>query len=126
MKVQNVLIISICILKRFGQSFLNTAFSYRGEFDLNNININNSQIEYVGFVKYLGVFLDKNLRFDEHLRSTSTRVARSIGVLNKMREVLPTPVLKMLYFALVHPYFNYCSTVWGSSAMVQLWFILGD
>ena len=37
-----------------------------------------------------------------------------------MREVLPTPVLKMLYFALVHPYFNYCSTVWGSSATVHL------
>ena len=95
-------------------------FSYRGGFNLNSISINHSNIECVKYVKYLGVHLDSNLRFDEHINRVSTKIAKTVGVLYKTSEIVPKYVLRMLYFALVYPYFNYCIPIWGNAAGVHL------
>jgi len=91
-------------------------FSYRGEFQLNSIHINQSEIENVKCIRYLGLCIDNNLRFDEHINTISTKVARSVGILGRIRELIPMSVAKMIYFALVYPYFDYCITIWGNTA----------
>ena len=91
-------------------------FSYRGIIDLSSVNINQSEIECVRYVKYLGLYIDNNLRFDEHINRVSSKIARSLGVMNRIKELVPVSISKILYFSLIYPYFNYCIEIWGSTA----------
>jgi len=95
-------------------------FSYMGYHELNSICIDRSEIECVKYIKYLGLYLDNNLRFNEHISRVSTKVARSVGVLSKIRDLVPRSVLRMLYLTLVYPYFNYCINIWGGSAQIYI------
>jgi len=54
--------------------------------------------------KYLGMRLDPNLDFKSH-----------IGVLSKLRFLFPKSILRLLYYALIHPPLFYALPVWGST-----------
>ena len=40
-------------------------------------------------VKYLGVTLDDSLNFKNHLSALQSRIARSIGILFRLRQFMP-------------------------------------
>ena len=42
------------------------------------------------------------------------KVSAGLGVLKKVRDLVPRQTLARIYEALVLPYFDYCSEVWGS------------
>jgi hypothetical protein len=42
---------------------------------------------------YLGVIIDSNLNWKAHVHELSKKLARSIGVLSKLRRFVPTSVL---------------------------------
>ena len=44
----------------------------------------------------------------------------SIGVMRKLRSVLPLNALFMLYNAFLLPYLNYCSLVWSGASLSNL------
>lgn len=91
-------------------------FSYRGDFDLNSIVIDNQCIERVSSIKYLGCHIDNNLTFSNHVKIISSKIAKSVGVLNRIKDFVPKAVLRNIYFAIVQPYFYYCIIIWGNSA----------
>ena len=45
---------------------------------------------------YLGVIIDSNLNWKAHVHELSKKLARSIGVLSKLRHFVPTSVLMQL------------------------------
>ena len=51
---------------------------------------------------------DRNL---EHTIVVSNKVSKAIGVLNKIRYILPVSVLSILYCTLILPYYQYCNIV---------------
>ena len=75
-------------------------FSYKGIIDLSSVIIDQSEIEHVKHVKYLGLYIDNNLRFDEHINRVSSKIARSLGVMNRIEELVPVSISKILYFSL--------------------------
>ena len=91
-------------------------FSYRGNFNLPIVLINEDQIESVDCVKYLGCYLDNNLNFKDHIGFISMKMSKSIGILHKLKDFVPQFILKKIYDILVHPYISYCILVWGGSA----------
>ena len=107
---------------RFNKIMLNTdktkymLFSYRGDFALDSILVDGKCIERVNNIRYLGCILDNNLSFDYHIKVISSKIAKSIGVLNRIKDILPKPILRNLYFSLIQPYFTYCIVIWGNSA----------
>ena len=81
------------------------------------IEISNTRLERVNKFKYLGVLLDNNLSWKEHIEYISNKISSRLGILRRARKVLPKPTLQMLYNTLVLPLFDYCSPAWDSSGI---------
>lgn len=77
--------------------------------------IGNSPIQIVNSFRYLGVILDNKLSFQDHISSIEKKVARSVGIITKLRHYVPNTILLKLYFALLHPHLLYGILVWGST-----------
>lgn len=90
-------------------------FSYRMSYSLPSVKLHDNEIECVRSVRFLGLVLDSNLRFEEHISNISIKVSRSVGILSKVNSFLPRSILVMLYYALVHPYYMYAIEVWFNS-----------
>ena len=66
-------------------------------------------------VKYLGVTLDDSLNFKNHLSALQSKIARSIGMLFRLRQFMPQSVLRMLYYSFVHAHLLYTLPIWAST-----------
>ena len=72
------------------------------------------QIKQGKHTKYLGVHLDENLKWEEHIDNICSKINRSINGLRQAREYVDLDVLKTIYNALIQPVFDYCDAVWGN------------
>ena len=65
--------------------------------------------------KFLGVHIDNRLSWREHIFKICRKASRNIGVISKLRHILPTRILKTLYQTLVVPQMSYCSIIWSGT-----------
>ena len=79
-----------------------------------SVTLNNSPITLKNHVKYLGVFIDSKLNFHFHLNVVANKLSRALGILCKLKHVLPQSILLKLYYSLVHPLLLYGLVIWGS------------
>ena len=79
------------------------------------IKICNSPIDRVCNMRFLGVIIDAKLNWDSHIHMLKTKIARNIGILNKVRNIINEETKLMLYSTLILPYINYCSSIWGNT-----------
>ena len=70
--------------------------------------------------KFLGVFIDENLSWKQHIEIMSSKISKSIGILYKSRDVLSKQCLKQLYFSFIHSYVNYANIAWASTSKSKL------
>ena len=82
--------------------------------------IGGSQVENVDRVKYLGVIIDKNLNWEEHISNARTKFSRAIGFLKYSRKFLPQNTLSKTYSGIVEPHFRFCCSVWGCCGVTKL------
>ena len=84
------------------------------ESEANNINldINGVNIEQLKSIKLFGVFLDSELSFSEHISSVCRKASQQIGVLRRLRKIVPNHAKLQLYKAVILPRLTYCSTIW--------------
>ena len=75
---------------------------------------NNKLISCKELSKYLGITIDHNLNFKSHIYTTVSKLARSVGILNKLRFILP-PLTLLLYYSLIHPYLVFGLSTWGNT-----------
>ena len=87
-------------------------FTYRKNITLPPIRIGNSIISEVNSTKFLGVILDKNLNYKEHITNISNKCSKSIGILFRLNSILPVHILKMLYSSMILPYLSYGVEAW--------------
>ena len=87
-------------------------FAYRSSIQLDLIKIGGSRIKETESIKFLGVYLDKNLSFRSHINYISKKLSKSVGILNKLKHYLPLPIMKTLYVTFVQPYLQYCIEAW--------------
>ena len=81
------------------------------------INILIEQVE----TKFLGVIITETLTWDNHINTVCNKVSKGIGIICKIRHLIPRSILVNLYFTLVHPYFQYCNIVWTSNTSLSLY-----
>ena len=70
-------------------------------------------IKQVSSVKSLGVHIDENLSWNMHIEKIAKKIASGIGAIKRCRPLVNRTTLESVFNALVQPYFNYCSEVWG-------------
>ena len=80
-----------------------------------SLSYNNVAIKQFDSVKYLGIHIDNHLTFEPHISLLSTKLSRSVGVLTRLKNILPSKALLQLYYAIVHPHLLYGLILWGST-----------
>ena len=81
------------------------------------ICINGKEIKQVQQVTFLGIIIDQHLTWKYHINCISNKISKVIGVLNRLKYILPLRILVNLYNTMILPYLNYCIIVWGNCAM---------
>ena len=79
------------------------------------ITYDNSFIVNSTCCKYLEILIDNKLNFKQHIQLVESKIAKSVGILNKLRHIFPSSALLLIYFALIYPYLLYGLPIWGSS-----------
>ena len=79
------------------------------------INLGSNAISRVTSISFLGVIIDEKLSWKNHVNYIHGKISSSIGMMYKLRTVLPKKTLFMLYNALVLPYLDYCNLIWSAA-----------
>ena len=83
-------------------------------------NINILNIKQKKCIKYLGIYLDEHLNWKKQIDHVSSKIAKNIGILYKLRHYLNLHMLKQLYYTLIYPYINYGAASWGNTYPTNL------
>jgi hypothetical protein len=78
------------------------------------------EITEADYIKYLGVYIDKFISWDQQINHVKNKIAKNTGIINKLRNYLDIKMLKQLYSALVSPYINYGLISWGNTYTSKL------
>ena len=80
-----------------------------------NISINGVLLDKVESFIFLGITIDNKLNWKAHQTSLALKLSRSNAVLNRLKNFLPSYILKLLYFSMFASYLNYGILCWGYS-----------
>ena len=81
---------------------------------LPSISIENIKINFVDTFTFLGISIDKHLKWKSHIDMIARKISKAIGVLNKLKKFIPKSAMKLIYNALVLSHMNYGLMLWGS------------
>ena len=70
-------------------------------------------LERKEFIKYLGILIGNNLTWKHHIDHITIKISRTIGLISKLRHLVPKHTLINIYQSLVAPYLSYGLIVWG-------------
>ena len=81
-----------------------------------DVIIENKNINEVNAFKFLGVIIDNKLTWQDHIYYIKNRIAKSMGIIYKIRKYVDMQTLINLYYSIEKekkPYLIYCNEVWG-------------
>ena len=84
------------------------------------ISIRDSEISRVFSTKFLGIIIDDQLKWLEHIQYIKNKVSKSVGILCKVQKYLDQQTLHNLYYTFVYPYLIYGVEIWGNACNVYL------
>lgn len=89
--------------------------SYGGEFT--ELLLDSSEpVQLEDNVKFLGLYIDKNLRWTSHVEYLLKKLNKYCYLLWNLAQQAPRQVVLTVYFAYVFSNLNYCIEIWGSSS----------
>lgn len=65
--------------------------------------------------KFLGLLVDANLRWSDHVDHISKKLSQSLYAIRRMKNLLPLKALLGVYYSLVYSHIAYNIIVWGNS-----------
>ena len=80
-----------------------------------NLKICNKYLEEKKCFKYLGIFIDSNLKWKFHIHKLTKKISRNIGILSKLRHFAPCNLLIQIYYTLIFPFITYGIIIWGNT-----------
>ena len=72
-------------------------------------------ITYLKNTKNFGVIIDHKLNWSDHILYIKNKISKSIGIINKTRNLLDKNTLRNLYYTFIYPYLIYCIEIWGNT-----------
>ena len=82
--------------------------------------IKKHKMERVESIKFLGVLLDENLSWKDHIKYIENKVAKNIDLLYRTKLFVNKNSLLTLYYSYIHTYLNYANLLWGSTNRTNL------
>ena len=80
-----------------------------------NIKLDNQSIERVEAHKYLGLIFDYNMKWDAHIKYIVKKTKYLIFIFAKIKNIIETKTLMIMYYALFHSILNYGIIAWGGA-----------
>lgn len=77
----------------------------------NTLFINNSPIERVTEMKYLGIQIDEKLNFSKNCEHMEKKVAKKIGFMQRSCKYVKRQYKITVYRTIVEPHFTYCASI---------------
>ena len=77
-------------------------------------------INEVNCTKFLGIELDKHLKWTQQFSKMMSKLSRGVYFLNKVKNFLPHHAMKTLYYSLFQSHLNYGLLIWGSSMTADM------
>ena len=84
------------------------------------IILDKTKISRTETAKFLGVVIDENLSWKHHINYIKGKIAKSVGILKRLKYRLPENTLNTLYNTLILPYLNYCNIIWVNNKPTRL------
>ena len=82
-------------------------------------SIDDTEVKEVSTSKFLGITVDQNLTWKNHVDDLAKKCSRSIGILHEVKQFLPESALLTLYYTLFLSHINYGITAWSSANSVD-------
>ena len=77
------------------------------------ITLNDQDMQQDTQHKVIGVVVDENLQWREHVNGVFKTVSQTMALFRRIKHFLPKWSKIMFYNAYIMPHFDYCVTVWG-------------
>ena len=86
------------------------------------IKLNRKRLYPSQSVRYLGIKIDHNLNWKDHINDIAVKLSRANAVLFKIKNFVNITILKTIYFAIFDSHINYPNLVWAqnSNAMSRI------
>lgn len=85
-----------------------------------SIKLNGSLINPDNECSFLGIVLDSNLKYSNHVIHLRKKLAFGVRILIRARYYFNISTLIKLYYAFIHSHINYCITTWGNTYLTHL------
>ena len=95
-------------------------FSPRKISTYQDVYIAGTKIERKTEARFLGVIIDEKLNWSSHILAVKTKMARYIGLLYKLKKLLPLNARLNIFQSFVQSHLNYCSLVWGFASRSRI------
>ena len=79
------------------------------------LTISKMPIERKTETRFLGVIVDESLNWSCHVKTVLSKMSRYVGIMYKIKKLLPLKARLQVYQSFVQSHINYCSLVWGFS-----------
>jgi len=79
------------------------------------VKINGKAIQKIECCKYLGICINNNLSWREHIDCVHQKLIKFTSIFYKIRNKLNCDILKLLYFAFVYPHLLYGIEIYGNT-----------
>nr|CAB3266990.1 reverse transcriptase [Phallusia mammillata] len=79
-----------------------------------SISIGSQQIQRSTETKYLGVYIDDQLKWEKHIAHVERKLAQACGIMYKLRDYFGQQFLRIIYYSFAYPYLQYAIAAWGS------------
>ena len=80
----------------------------------NDIKVNDFMIKRVKVIKYLGMHIDENLKWDKHVNTLCNTLSRNFHLFYSIRNIIPGTLKKELYYSLIFSRIMYGIELYGS------------
>ena len=77
------------------------------------LQMDNKIIDKVLDFNFLGIHFNEQLNWKSHIDKLSVKCCRILGILNRLKRILPLNIKIILYNSLMLPHLNYGITLWG-------------
>ena len=80
----------------------------------------NVTLERKDVIKYLGLLIDENLSWKNHINNIANKISKIIGIIAKLRHYIPSHATLNIYRSLILPHLTYGLVAWGSASKTCL------
>ena len=87
--------------------------------DKPKIYIDNTEIEYINHIKFLGIRLDDQLTFKHQLSHIKGKIATGNHILAMNKKIIPMSLKILIYNALIKSHIVYGAAIWGQKIITS-------